>query len=75
MPLIFVEEAKTHEALCPMSMGQGSVTRAVTCRGARCMAWRWVRTHINNPDGGDMIPSEDTHGFCGLAGPPKWEWI
>ncbi len=40
------------------------------CIGSACMAWRWYRTHINNPDNpkGDLIESTHTHGFCGLAG-------
>ncbi len=44
------------------------------CLGSGCMAWRYVLTHIENPKapGGDLIPSHDSHGFCGLAGPaPK----
>ncbi len=43
------------------------------CIADACMAWRWVETHINNPDAphGDLIPSGDTHGYCGLAGDPR----
>lgn len=39
------------------------------CVASGCMAWRWVITHINNP-GEPLFPSGDTHGYCGLAGPP-----
>jgi hypothetical protein len=41
----------------------------IPCQGSRCMAWRWVETHINDGQGG-MKPSSDTHGYCGLAGKP-----
>ena len=46
------------------------------CLGSDCMAWRWVETHVQGPmkdDGslGDMVASGDTHGVCGLAGPPS----
>lgn len=42
------------------------------CTGSKCMAWRWVETHIKNPErpDGDLISSGDTHGYCGLAGKP-----
>ncbi len=42
------------------------------CIAYECMAWRWVETHINDPEGGpDMVPSGDTHSYCGLAGDPR----
>ena len=43
-----------------------------TCIASDCMAWRFTRTHIKNPDDpkGDLIESGDTHGYCGLAGKP-----
>jgi hypothetical protein len=43
------------------------------CIGPECMAWRFVDTYIKNPDPHGMlelVPSGDTHGYCGLAGPP-----
>jgi len=42
------------------------------CIGKQCMGWRFARTNIKNPDApdGDLISSEDTHGYCGLAGIP-----
>jgi hypothetical protein len=41
-----------------------------SCVADNCMMWRWVRTRIPNPANpdGDWIISDDTHGFCGLAG-------
>lgn len=55
------EEAKTKECCRD---------RSVDCAASKCMGWRWYRTHIHNPanPAGDLIPSTDTHGFCGLAG-------
>ena len=43
--------------------------RECCCIASECMAWRWVETNINNKDG-DLVPSDDTHGYCGLAGKP-----
>lgn len=55
----------------------GSVNRAdkplsTSCIADGCMAWRWVETHIANPEDpkADLIASGDTHGLCGLAGQP-----
>ncbi len=42
---------------------------ADTCLGSMCMAWRWVETNISS-EPGELYPSRDTHGYCGLAGPP-----
>ena len=41
------------------------------CIASQCMAWRWQPTHINNPEGGDMIWSARAYGYCGLAGESK----
>ena len=46
---------------------------STACLGSGCMAWRWVETHVSGPmkdDGapGDLVPSSDTHGYCGLGG-------
>ncbi len=43
------------------------------CIASQCMAWRWARTHINDPQnlGGDMIPSTRAYGYCGAFGVPK----
>lgn len=47
----------------------------VSCLGSGCMAWRWVETHVPGPmkdDGAaDLVPSSNTHGYCGLAGDPR----
>jgi hypothetical protein len=40
----------------------------VCCIGPKCMAWRFVERYIE--DGREMVPSDDTHGYCGLAGTP-----
>jgi hypothetical protein len=47
-----------------------SAQAATRCLASACMAWRWYRTNIRNPDDptGDMLPSTRTHGYCGLAG-------
>src|ERR1700675_2507627 len=50
-------------------------TGQANCLGSGCMAWRWVETNVNGPMGedgapGDLVPSGDTHGYCGLAGVP-----
>jgi hypothetical protein len=39
------------------------------CIASACMAWRWVGTHISDGQDG-LTPSNDTHGYCGLAGDP-----
>lgn len=41
------------------------------CIGSRCMAWRWVETHLQDERGDFTIRSDDTHGYCGLAGDPR----
>ena len=43
------------------------------CVAGGCMAWRWVETHVEDPDGkfGELIQSGNTHGYCGLAGDPQ----
>lgn len=77
------EEAKLAEEgmMCPFKLAtQASISMADVgskyrmspiCIGRRCMAWRWVRTHINDPAGGpDLVESRDTYGYCGLAGVP-----
>jgi hypothetical protein len=62
-------EQDAKEMTCPLTLGDSGPW---PCVGSLCMAWRWVETHIKNPDcpDGDMIPSGDTHGYCGLAGKP-----
>lgn len=40
------------------------------CLASDCMMWRWVRTNIKDADGNITVPSDDTHGYCGLAGVP-----
>ena len=62
------EEVKT--MYCPMKASED--TNAF-CDGADCMAWRWVETHIRSSDEreNDLVPSDDTHGFCGMACTPR----
>ncbi len=75
---IFIEAIKAKEKLCPMTFNiraDDASDHTYQCTGSRCMAWRWVRTNVNNPDSqGDLIESTDTHGFCGLAGTPTAKW-
>ncbi len=68
----YQEEAAAWDKFCPNALSSDTGTSG-RCWGAHCMAWRWVRTNINNPDDptGDLIPSDDTYGFCGMAGVPK----
>jgi hypothetical protein len=60
---------------CPM--GMGNTEQNIMCQGPACMAWRWGETHIPNPDKGlgkpNLIPSYNTHGYCGMAGHPVTE--
>lgn len=77
---ILVEEAKAGARICPFSFGVQEIRTSEgvglreggpwNCRGDGCMAWRWARTHIKDADGGGLVQSDDTHGFCGLAGNP-----
>lgn len=79
---VYVEEAKACGKVCPQRVPDMETEIAdglrisrprneAYCVGARCMMWRWGDAHINNPAGGDMIFSQNTHGFCGLAGRPS----
>lgn len=65
-------EADLSSTLCPMMIGSAMSANggSNSCIGRRCMAWRFVDTHVANEDG-ELIPSGDTHGFCGMAGAPK----
>lgn len=56
-----VEEACSRA--CPIALA--SVQVPITCRGDRCMAWRWMQSY---DEGQSVSPS--TKGFCGLAGSP-----
>ena len=40
------------------------------CQADKCMAWRFVRTHVSDGDGG-MVKCGESHGFCGLAVDPR----
>ena len=64
---ICVSEKEARSKTCPLSM---SAPRGELCIGSECMAWRWVRTHINDAPGEPMYESDNTHGYCGLAGLP-----
>lgn len=86
MPITFYySEADARTKWCPFSRidntasnrpnsGPNADTGAgwPPCVASACMAWRWVETHIHDPDNpkGDLIVSGDTHGYCGLAGDP-----
>lgn len=48
-----------------------AITGATRCMGSKCMAWRFVETHIADENGDLTILSGDTHGYCGLAGKPE----
>jgi hypothetical protein len=79
---IFVEEAKAGERTCPLSFGvlplygpDNNNLRSggpFGCIGHHCMAWRFGRTRINDDADDALGPrvSDDTHGYCGLAGVP-----
>lgn len=60
-----LESAK--QKYCPYTFNR----QPRTCVADRCMAWRWVRTYIESPANplGEFVESDDTHGYCGLAGP------
>ena len=69
---VCISEVDARKKWCPFAANEAepvapSLTR---CLGSGCMAWRWVFTHINDPNNpsGDLIESSDTHGYCGLAG-------
>jgi hypothetical protein len=64
-------EKEARGKICPaLPLDQGA---PAMCFASDCMAWRWVMTHIRNEETGDLdMPSGDTHGYCGLAGP---EWV
>lgn len=78
MPILH-EEANLKETICPLSFSVQEIRSPDwngvrepgpwPCSGRRCMAWRFGRTNIKGPDG-DLVRSDDTHGFCGLAGVP-----
>lgn len=77
---ILIEETKAAEKICPMSFAVQELRTSEgvglreggpwVCRGAGCMAWRWARTHIKVQGEPGLQPSDDTHGFCGMAGVP-----
>jgi hypothetical protein len=62
-----------HEAfgkLCCLPNAGADVVRQGHCAGSKCMAWRWVETNIFDGEGGTES-SNNTHGYCGLAGPTE----
>lgn len=79
---VYIEEAKAGEKICPhlpvdttTEVADGlqrlRVINYSRCWGGRCAMWRWARTNISDGHGGSgMKPSDDTHGYCGLAGIP-----
>jgi len=65
------EDAK--KKLCPVlsaSVRGLDAGEYISCSASECMAWRWTETHIKDADGNLTVLSGDTHGYCGLAGPP-----
>jgi len=51
-----------------------SLDPSVACIGSRCMAWRWVKTNVEGRDADGapaLVPSDDSHGYCGFAGDPR----
>ena len=40
------------------------------CIGARCMAWRFGRTHTFDQAKTETVYCDDKYGYCGLAGVP-----
>lgn len=68
-----VSEHEANGKLCVLGTGADTHARQGHCIGSECMAWRWVETHIKDPEwpeGTRLIASSDTHGYCGLAGKP-----
>jgi hypothetical protein len=48
---------------------KGVLYKGCLCIASQCMAWRWVRTNVRDPDGGNFtLPCDDQFGYCGLAG-------
>lgn len=71
--------AELEDTVCPMSFSVREIRDSYgngireggpwPCVGPKCMAWRFSRTHISDPTGGlELVPSDSTHGYCGLAG-------
>lgn len=62
--------------MCPQVPGEGTFT----CRGDKCMAWRWAikKNPDYRPSGMSFYPhgeppshiEDREHGYCGLAGRP-----
>lgn len=76
MPVL-IEEAKANEKICPFTFGspdrgniQSILSPPFPCLGARCMAWRFGRTHIKDDAGDLTVICDDKFGYCGLAGVP-----
>lgn len=83
MPLKFcVSEAEARKKICPHLVpdiwrepraDNEMVYRVVDhprCLASGCMMWRYVETHIKDADGDLTALSGDTHGYCGIGGPP-----
>lgn len=72
-----ISETEAKEKICHRSIGVRPVYHPTDgqqirdggpwgCIGSECMAWRWVRTNINDNPGQPLYESDDTHGYCGL---------
>lgn len=70
--IIHSEEDAKFGKICPI-LAPDPNGIPTSCQGSMCMAWRWVKTHIHDPDNptDDLVESTDTHGYCGLAGDPR----
>jgi hypothetical protein len=61
--IVHADNAKFH--WCPFTGNSPQTTRGIissNCLGPECMAWRWIDTDI-----------DDSDGYCGLAGPPRYD--
>ena len=67
---VFHAENDLTGTICPLALSLAERGNYFPCFGRRCMSWRFADTHIANEDG-VLVPSGDTHGFCGLAGDPR----
>ena len=60
---MWTTEKEAERKQCPLT--RGGVARS--CRGCKCMAWRWNREKFNDLE--EAKPKEPV-GYCGLAGKP-----
>jgi hypothetical protein len=73
MPLkCFIHKDEAKSLACPMRLHDTGLRHELTrCLADRCMAWRFVWTHVILPkEEKDLVPDGETYGYCGLAGKP-----